>query len=458
MPLLDELMDNNSNKAQIHTASIGYIMCAAGFLLTVIAFYPGYMSDDSISQLTQGRTWQFDDWHPPVMAAVWGLVDRIIPGPLGMLLLHSLLYWGAAAVFWKTTRRRSVWIGLAIILIGFMPQVLALLGTIWKDVGLGASLFLASALLYNASQTKSKLALWGTVPLLFYGYAIRHNAALAILPLTLWSTFIARKQYPALAHRARILPIALGLLYFALLSIAVVGVTKLLIKGRETYVVQTVWLHDLAAISKAKGEAIFPAYVVQDKSFSLEQVMANYNPAISTAITPAAGIVLTNNPDNIAALRTTWSRAVLDNKAIYLRHRWTGFERLIGFKTDNVCLPYLSESTPNPFGYTNNNGRVRRSLNEYFSYFKNSLLFRGFLWLVISAALVYFSLRAKLRGDFEISFVLATSSLLYGAGYFFYAPACDFRFLWWTTIAALVALIFFVRAMTARWRPGNNPL
>jgi hypothetical protein len=410
------------------------------------------MSEDSISQLTQGRAWQFDDWHPPVMAALWGLIDKLIPGPLGMLLLHNGLYWGAAAVFWKVTRRKSVWIGIAIGLVGFMPQVLALLGTIWKDVGLGTSLFLASALLYTSSQTKSKAALWTTAPLLFYGLAIRHNAALAILPLTLWSAFIASKHYPALTRRVtrfRLLPVLIGFLYFALLLIAVVAVTRLLVKGRETYVVQSIWLHDLVAISKARGEAVFPAYVVQNKSFSLKKVTDNYNPAGSTAIAPDSGIALTNQPDDIADLRATWLRAILDNKAVYLRHRWSMFEQLIGFKTDNVCFPYLSETSPNPFGYTHNTGRVRAYVTKYFSYFKNSLLFRGFLWLLIAAGLVYFALRERLRGDFEITFVLAVSSLLYGAGYFFTAPACDFRFLWWTTISALVALIFFVGSIIA---------
>jgi hypothetical protein len=445
-----ELSKIVNSRGSISQAAPGYALAAFGFLLSIVAFHPGYMTEDSIAQLAQGRSWQFDDWHPPVMAALWGLIDRVIPGPLGMLLLHNALYWGAAALFWKMTKRKSIWTGLAILLIGFMPQILAQLGAIWKDVGLGASLFLASALLYTSLHTKSRAALLGTIPLLFYGYAIRHNAALAIFPVSLWSAFIACRNFPALAARSRkfrLLPVALGVLYFVLLTSAVIATTKILTKSHETYVVQTIWLHDLVAISKERNEALFPSYVIAGPSFNLNNVVANYDPAQSTAINPAAGITLTNKPDQISELRTIWWHAIINNKSAYLQHRLRVFEQLIGSRTDNVCYPYETNTAPNPFGYTHNNGVVRTILNDYFRFFRNSILFRGVVWLLMSSALIIFSLRRKLRGDLEIAFVLATSSMLYCAGYFWYAPACDFRFLWWTTIAALLALIFFVSSV-----------
>src|ERR1051325_2140122 len=85
----------------------GYLVCAAGFVLTVVAFYPGVMSPDSFDQWEQGRAWAFNDVHPPVMSALWGLMDRVWAGPAGMLLLHNALFWGAAALFWRLVRERS---------------------------------------------------------------------------------------------------------------------------------------------------------------------------------------------------------------------------------------------------------------------------------------------------------------------------------------------------------------
>ena len=82
-------MDEAEKKSGRGVWLAGYAVCVAGFALAVAAFYPGYMSPDSTSQLMQARAWDFTDWHPPLMAALWGLVDRVFPGPAGMLVLLS---------------------------------------------------------------------------------------------------------------------------------------------------------------------------------------------------------------------------------------------------------------------------------------------------------------------------------------------------------------------------------
>ncbi|MCA1605438.1 MAG: hypothetical protein LC775_08210, partial [Acidobacteria bacterium] len=174
-------LTTNSLVAVHRVRLIGYLICVAGFLLCIIVFYPGYMSPDPIRQLTEGRAWSFTDWHPPLMAALWGAIDRVIPGPFGMLLLHNAAFWGALAIFWRMTYQRPVWLGLCLVGLGFLPPVLALLSTIWKDVGLGVSLLLASALLYTSWRTNRRGALLISIPLIFYGYAVRQNAAPAVL-------------------------------------------------------------------------------------------------------------------------------------------------------------------------------------------------------------------------------------------------------------------------------------
>ena len=64
-----------------------------GIVFTLYVFYPGYMSNDSVDQLTQGRENLYNAWHPPIMSWVWGRLDQVIPGPLGMLIFHNLLFW-----------------------------------------------------------------------------------------------------------------------------------------------------------------------------------------------------------------------------------------------------------------------------------------------------------------------------------------------------------------------------
>jgi hypothetical protein len=435
---------------------IGYLVCLAGLLLCVIAFYPGYMSPDSIRQLTEGRAWSFTDWHPPLMAAVWGVADRVIPGPFGMLLLHNAAFWGALAIFWRMTYRRSVWLGLCLVGLGFLPSVLALLSTIWKDVGLGVSLLLASALLYTSRRTNYGGALLISIPLLFYGYGVRQNAAPAILPLALWTGFIACRIFPSLKSKSvarRVLPFVLGLAYFFLLTASVLTTTWILTGGRSSYILQTVLLHDLTAISKERGEALFPGYVLRDEKFSLENVVANFHPDQATLLTRGENpaLRLTENSEEIEELRAKWLEVVPSNKTIYLRHRWETFKWGIGFDKEEVCFPYLA--TARQFGgYDVNNWRIHQYLRAVFWKLRNTLFFRGFFWLLASLVLLCLSLRGRLQDDLELVFVLSLSGFLYGIAYFFIAPSCDFRFFWWTVLASLVSICFSVSFAVKRWQ------
>jgi hypothetical protein len=37
-----------------------------GLALVAVTYHPGYMSLDSIAQLTQARSGALEDWHPPL--------------------------------------------------------------------------------------------------------------------------------------------------------------------------------------------------------------------------------------------------------------------------------------------------------------------------------------------------------------------------------------------------------
>src|SRR5438309_1185367 len=62
-------------------------------IFTVAVYYPGYMSPDSVVQLGQARFGVTSNYYPPLMAYIWAVTDRILPGPAGMLILHNLVFW-----------------------------------------------------------------------------------------------------------------------------------------------------------------------------------------------------------------------------------------------------------------------------------------------------------------------------------------------------------------------------
>jgi hypothetical protein len=169
---------------------VGYLLCVLCFALTIWSFYPGLMTADSIAGLSEGRNNSYSDILSPLMSYLWGIFDPVIEGPGLMLIFQNLIFWSACAVFWRATYKKSFWLGLALILFAFLPQIISQLPFIWKDIGLGASLFLASALVYLADKEKDKTALLISPLFLFYGYAVRLNALPAILPLAIWSGFV----------------------------------------------------------------------------------------------------------------------------------------------------------------------------------------------------------------------------------------------------------------------------
>lgn len=441
---------NSADEQCSRLYALGYLVPLLGLGLCIAAFYPGYMSPDSVAQWEQGRAWVFTDAHPPVMSALWGILDRIIPGPFGMLLFHNLLFWGGAALYWRATKRRSALIAACLLLFGFMPQVLALLSSIWKDVGMGAALLLGTALLYTSGKSKSRVALYLSCPLLFYAYSVRLNSAPAIFPLALWSAFLACRLIPFFRRRSLsrsfLAPVICGVLYFALLTAAVQTATRLLAQDKNDYPVQIVLLYDLAAISKETGQSYFPDYVSGYEGFSMQKVAANYNTewVADLIYGPQPVLATTRQPELISELKAHWWSAVRSHPLIYLRHRWNVFTSLIGFNTEYVYKAFLPVDGYNPREFRHERGALNHSLNAYFFYFSRSILFRGFFWLLISVGLIYFALRSRMRGDMGAVLALSASGFLYTAGYFFYTPSSEFRYIWWTVISTVVALLLFI--------------
>jgi hypothetical protein len=336
---------------------------------------------------------------------------------------------------------------------------LAYLSTVWKDVGLGASLLLALALLYAARRTNSRAALLASILPMCYGYGVSHNGALAVLPLTLWGGFItlrvfAPQQRKQVGGVGAARPLVVGLAYFLLLTAAVLATTRILTGGGNSYIYQSVMLYDLAAISKARGEPLFPDYIKRGENFSLESATAYHTPKSWVPLTKGVGTSLRkiSDPDEVAELRAKWLEVVPANKSIYLRHNWESFKWVMGWGKDEVCNPYLATSRSEV-----NTWPVHRLLRAVFWKIRNTFFFRGFVWMFASLALLCLALIGRLRGDLEAVCVLSLSDFLYGSGYFFYTVDSDFRFFWWTALSSLVGLCFAAPSAVGLWRSRGEP-
>ncbi len=443
---------------------VGYLICFLGFALTLAAFYPGMMSPDSIASLAEGRSGIIYDQNSWIMSYLWGGLDQLVAGPGLMFVLQVGVFWIAVACLWEAIHRESFALGIAAVLFPFLPSVLSQLPVIWKDVAMAVGLLMAVSLVFLAKKSKSKLVLLLSPPFLFYAFAARLNSVPAILPIAIWTGFVAVAVFEL--GRGWTMSTAIGSAYFVVLLAGVLIAQSLITDGRTSYPFQYVQLYDLAAISIRNNEPRFPQYVIDSPNFSMEDVRSNYTPTtvgrlVYTDQSRNGEAVLTvvETPEKIEELRTVWRQQILADPVGYLTHRSTVFLELIGLGR-SVALQYWDPAlNRNPPEFRIEKNPVNRSIMAYFSVFQRPVMqtffFRGILWILACCFLVYRAARSRLSGDWDFVLVLSISSLLYIFSYFFTAPAADFRYIYWPAIASTIAVIFGIYLLKTE-RAGRN--
>lgn len=300
-----------------------------GLLATCYLFYPGYMSYDSVLQLTEARTNHFGQWYPPAMAWLWKVCDLLIPGPFGMLLLQATVYWAAWALLssalWKKARTRFVFV----LIVGFCPPLFGLLSTIWKDVGMAVGYLGAFALLIHTRRFGGRWALWGAVPLILYAFLVRHNSPPSALPaIFLWmDTYLRARQSRLSWLRSgawtSVVFVAMIALNFAIMHSPLVSVDN---RYHLNPNLQAVFIHDIALMERNTGRRYFPSYLTQMKSEAVMKKAVNesfsdndVNGIISFTYTPNANphFHFTRDAAESASLKQSWWRMVREHPRDY---------------------------------------------------------------------------------------------------------------------------------------------
>src|SRR5260370_41013017 len=109
-------------------------MVGGGFGITVVVFYPGYITVDARYVYAEAQAWHFGDWQSPAMGGLWRIIDPIAPGSLSMFLLTAALYWLGFGALAFIRRRRSTWLGLVTPLLAFSPPAFFFVGLILRDI------------------------------------------------------------------------------------------------------------------------------------------------------------------------------------------------------------------------------------------------------------------------------------------------------------------------------------
>jgi hypothetical protein len=433
--------------AALHVPAVLLVsaLVTAGFTLTLLVFYPGYMTIDATYIHTYIEGWHYGDWQSPVMSVLWALIDPIAPGAASMFLLTAALYWLGFAVLALALARRSLWLAALPPLLALVPPAFAFVGMIWRDVLFAAVWLVAAAVIFAAADRAGRwrrAAQLLALALIAFGVLLRPNAILAaplLAAYALWPTRFAWKRLALFYVPAVVLGYALvQVVYYDMLD------------ARRENPLHSIMVFDLGGITYFAGENQFPVSWTpeQDAMFLTRSCYDPVHWDTYWTTDPCRFVmqrlerkddVIFGTPRLVAA----WERAITAHPLAYLEHRaaflWTFLART------NLTLPLYDSPATAPFA----KNRYFTALVSLHDALKDTVLFRPGFWLVLATAFCALGWRARNTPAGAFAWGAAGSGAVYVLSFFPVGVATDFRYAYWCVLAVLAAAVPVLRASLA---------
>ena len=440
--ILDELTLNVP--IQTHSYKMFLIIlieCLLGATLTLFTFWPGMMSPDTISHLSIARRIEsMQDWHPPVMPYLVRAIDSVVPAPGGVLLFHVIIFWSSLALIsYALIKRGAKRSPFLIPLLGFYPPIFFILGVVWKDVTFASLELFAYALVLIPTSSKKGRLLFDSSALIIalVGMLFRYNALLAVVPICMLIAlrhFVVRITSPRIKGGGAIV---IGILLPWIIHVASEKIYDRLHVLR-VYPAQMTMSYDLAGIGATDAHVRWPRYLSL-KRLRTHPIYEAYTPQGSGFLD---GLVApTKKERTFLQLKHAWVAAIVAHPRAYLLHRTRVFSRLLGITGEECDCTTYNQIDENVWGYALTESPFRSFMFDSVEPLQNSPLFKGYSCVIFM--LVGFFLIYRKRIPFELS-ILPYSGALYLAPYFILVPTCDFRYVWWSVISAMVGVIIAV--------------
>lgn len=437
-----------------------WMLAAVSILLYSVntwAFYPGFMSHDSLEQLSQALGIQaYYDWHPPVMAFLWGIGIALTGHVASMLAFQLLLLWGSLFLLswyvYKTSN--SKFLSLLPLGIGLLPFVTNISAVIWKDVHMAFALLLATALtLWLPRMGKGvKIALVvGIITCLAYAVSLRYNAIFAVLPLL----------YLALVNFTKKRRLQLALVAGLLLCVvAINGLIALKLDVAKSNPASAVMLDDI--VNSLPAATIANSKVSSDLKTSL---LLTQDTCRQTGVLVHSRFRCSDHTERdiiqysrYQELKGLWLDMFKTNLPDYIRYRVSTFGIFLTTPEKYVYVEHTAIDE-NHLGQTLKHPDTAQLLRGYTQAFYRdfSVLYRPYFWLIIAVALlVYVGRKSKVPHRLVVG-CLALSSSFYIIGYFPLVIAGDYRYIYWPVLAVLIALLLLLTRRNSIRDSGSKP-
>ncbi len=439
------------------------LVSGLGFAASLIANWPGHFTPDSLWQLAQGRSGVLNDWHPPVMAWMLGVADRLSPGAAAFVVFDTALFFATLTAM-VALRTRVGGLGLLILAaVAASPLVLLYQGLVLKDVLFADAAIGGFAALAWAGRLWdrriARLALVGlAVALLILATLARQNGLVAAFGGALTLGAMARSRRGAALGATA----AAGLIFAGALAAGAALERQGDHRPEGERQVRSLQLYDLAGAAARRPAPLVAAPTVLERFLQGDGARL-YDPARMDLLARApVWDTLLNAPG--PAVGAAWRRLVTATPDLYLQVRAEVFAWVFLTPKIERCAPILMGVDPGQPELLRAAGLAARYDakdeidDDYVAALLHTPLFSHPAYALLAVGLLALCLRDLRRGGGPELIAVAgllVSALAFAASFFVIAVACDYRYLYFLDAAALAALAHRAAAWCVR-RPGKG--
>jgi hypothetical protein len=420
-------------------------LCWTGMCLL---WFPGILNNDSVHQFEQALSGNFNDFQPPIMAALWRLMLPLRLGHGSLFVVNTTFYWvGLTFVSRTLWRKGSRPIAVAALLSGLSPLLLYQDRFVITDVGLGSALIavFGVAFWFRSQGRALSPAAWAfVVAASAYALLIRANASFAVVPCLLY----AAKVDP------RGKPMTWALLAAALIVVSIPAsmfVNRQVIGARDSGGFERLPIYDLVGTSYFSGS-----------SHELRRAAPRAPANLAACYTPLFwDTFMTSRCDGLwwtlpkpgsserKIVRREWVEAAARHPLAYVKHRLLHFNAEVLFL---VPPAVQCASAPEMHNCGPASSPERREVVWKDYVFKNGFAW-PITWLTVGLGLLLF-VRSGRDPASDLYRALLASGLFYGGSYFFVGVASNVRYFFWTYLAFQLCILLVV-ANRKEWASGR---
>ena len=424
-------------------------------LVNFYALYAGLYHHGAWAYVAMIRTGSWNNWQPPLLAYLWIPLQWLWSGPQPMFALFLAGYWSAFALIALGYRdEESRTLPYFVFAAACFPMAVNYNGQLVKDIAMSISMLCAAgiaALLLRGTFKRTRLAAGFMWLFILLGGFFRANAVFGMPPLIDLAISSVSQRWRAMGLIKR--TIIAGLLSLLFIP-GHMFADPYLFRVPDIKPISPLQVFDLGGITYFSGRDQYkgffgPGFVEKNRMFKdrPESGRGCYTPrhwdtyGWDPDLKGGCGEVYENlKPKFGRELTNLWIEAILSEPRAYLMHRTAHLNRFLQFLCKGCEEPVKTgwqSNNQNEVTFTPN--PVYNAIEWFAVNWSFSPFGPPYIYLLLCIAFMWASTGIRDRVTRHVTFALVSSGTLYTLALFVIGIAHEYRYIYWTMLAALIA-------------------